>query len=150
MLDSFQPASPASRRMEHSRLYGGRDWHAAVQWHRHANQFATTAMSDKLTTETTKFLQHSVCQHSCLLRSFRVLRPLKLITNIPSLQVVIKSIVKAMMPLVNIIVLLFFFIVIFSIIGLESYSGDFKILLEILDLPGGPRLAYAYPHADNV
>merc|ERR1712071_136466 len=60
-----------------------------------------------------------------LLRSFRVLRPLKLITNVPSLQVVLKSIAKAMVPLLHIAVLLLFFIIICSIIGLEIYSGSF-------------------------
>merc|ERR1712226_1095020 len=60
-----------------------------------------------------------------LLRSFRVLRPLKLITNVSSLQVVLKSIAKAMVPLLHILVLLVFFIIIWSIIGLELYNGAF-------------------------
>ena len=60
-----------------------------------------------------------------LLRSFRVLRPLKLITNVSSLQVVLKSIAKAMVPLLHILVLLVFFIIIVSIIGLEMYNGVF-------------------------
>ena len=58
-----------------------------------------------------------------LLRSFRVLRPLKLITNVPSLQVVMMSIAKAMIPLLQIMILLLFWIIVCSIIGLEFYSG---------------------------
>lgn len=41
------------------------------------------------------------------------------------LQVVLKSIMKAMVPLLQIAVLLLFFIVICSIIGLELYMGKF-------------------------
>ncbi|XP_070508111.1 voltage-dependent calcium channel type A subunit alpha-1 isoform X7 [Chironomus tepperi] len=57
------------------------------------------------------------------LRAIRVLRPLKLVSGIPSLQVVLKSIIKAMAPLLQIGVLVLFAIVIFAIIGLEFYSG---------------------------
>uniref|UniRef100_A0A8C9SUH5 Voltage-dependent N-type calcium channel subunit alpha n=1 Tax=Scleropages formosus TaxID=113540 RepID=A0A8C9SUH5_SCLFO len=52
------------------------------------------------------------------LRAVRVLRPLKLVSGIPSLQVVLKSIMKAMVPLLQIGLLLFFAIVMFAIIGL--------------------------------
>ena len=60
-----------------------------------------------------------------ILRAFRVLRPLKLVNGVPSLQVVLSSILKAMAPLMNIALLVFFCIVIFAIIGLEFYSGIF-------------------------
>uniref|UniRef100_H9G9Q8 Voltage-dependent P/Q-type calcium channel subunit alpha-1A n=1 Tax=Anolis carolinensis TaxID=28377 RepID=H9G9Q8_ANOCA len=59
------------------------------------------------------------------LRAVRVLRPLKLVSGIPSLQVVLKSIMKAMIPLLQIGLLLFFAILIFAIIGLEFYMGKF-------------------------
>ncbi|XP_069460425.1 voltage-dependent P/Q-type calcium channel subunit alpha-1A isoform X15 [Ambystoma mexicanum] len=59
------------------------------------------------------------------LRAVRVLRPLKLVSGIPSLQVVLKSIMKAMIPLLQIGLLLFFAILIFAIIGLEFYIGKF-------------------------
>uniref|UniRef100_A0A665WTY3 Calcium channel, voltage-dependent, R type, alpha 1E subunit b n=1 Tax=Echeneis naucrates TaxID=173247 RepID=A0A665WTY3_ECHNA len=57
------------------------------------------------------------------LRAVRVLRPLKLVSGIPSLQIVLKSIMKAMIPLLQIGLLLFFAILMFAIIGLEFYSG---------------------------
>ncbi|XP_069017525.1 voltage-dependent N-type calcium channel subunit alpha-1B isoform X4 [Embiotoca jacksoni] len=59
------------------------------------------------------------------LRAVRVLRPLKLVSGIPSLQVVLKSIMKAMVPLLQIGLLLFFAIVMFAIIGVEFYMGKF-------------------------
>ncbi|XP_078713982.1 voltage-dependent N-type calcium channel subunit alpha-1B-like isoform X2 [Lampetra fluviatilis] len=59
------------------------------------------------------------------LRAVRVLRPLKLVSGIPSLQVVLKSIMKAMIPLLQIGMLLFFAILMFAIIGLEFYVGKF-------------------------
>ncbi|XP_062867334.1 voltage-dependent N-type calcium channel subunit alpha-1B [Trichomycterus rosablanca] len=60
------------------------------------------------------------------LRAVRVLRPLKLVSGIPSLQVVLKSIMKAMVPLLQIGLLLFFAIVMFAIIGVEFYMGKFQ------------------------
>merc|ERR1719411_610146 len=57
------------------------------------------------------------------LRTFRVLRPLKLVSGVPSLQVVMSAIGKAIGPLVNIALLLLFAIIIFAIIGLEFYAG---------------------------
>nr|XP_042909199.1 voltage-dependent calcium channel type A subunit alpha-1 isoform X2 [Parasteatoda tepidariorum] len=68
------------------------------------------------------------------LRAIRVLRPLKLVSGIPSLQVVLKSIIKAMAPLLQIGLLVLFAIVIFAIIGLEFYSGALhKTCYNILD-----------------
>ena len=72
------------------------------------------------------------------LRAIRVLRPLKLVSGVPSkiggsltvchipcpgLQVVLKSIIKALAPLMQIGLLVMFAILIFAIIGLEFYSG---------------------------
>ncbi|TRY59909.1 hypothetical protein DNTS_010051 [Danionella cerebrum] len=67
------------------------------------------------------------------LRAVRVLRPLKLVSGIPSLQIVLKSIIKAMVPLLQIGLLLFFAILMFAIIGLEFYSG--KLHHTCLPLP---------------
>ncbi|CAC5382662.1 CACNA1B [Mytilus coruscus] len=59
------------------------------------------------------------------LRAVRVLRPLKLVSGIPSLQVVLKSIIRAMAPLLQVCLLVLFAIVMFAIVGLEFYSGAF-------------------------
>eukprot|EP00794_Sanderia_malayensis_P016249 gene16249-17890_t len=59
------------------------------------------------------------------LRAMRVLRPLKLVSGIPSLQVVMKSIARAMAPLLQICLLVGFVIVIYAIIGLEFLPGLF-------------------------
>lgn len=69
------------------------------------------------------------------LRAIRVLRPLKLVSGIPSLQVVLKSIIKAMAPLLQIGLLVLFAIVIFAIIGLEFYSGIFHRTCYSLEDP---------------
>ncbi|XP_056643355.1 voltage-dependent calcium channel type A subunit alpha-1 isoform X22 [Diorhabda sublineata] len=76
-----------------------------------------------LTGSMTVFAEANVDVDLRMLRSFRVLRPLKLVSRIPSLQVVLKSIIKAMAPLLQIGLLVLFAIVIFAIIGLEFYSG---------------------------
>ncbi|KAI8429618.1 hypothetical protein MSG28_000214 [Choristoneura fumiferana] len=67
------------------------------------------------------------------LRAIRVLRPLKLVSGVPSLQVVLKSIIKAMAPLLQIGLLVLFAIVIFAIIGLEFYSGALHKTCEIMN-----------------
>ncbi|VDO49285.1 unnamed protein product [Schistosoma margrebowiei] len=60
-------------------------------------------------------------------RALRVLRPLKLVTGFESLQIVLKSIIRAMAPLLQISLLVLFAIIIFAIIGLEFYSGGFHM-----------------------
>uniref|UniRef100_A0A8C9TSG1 Calcium voltage-gated channel subunit alpha1 E n=1 Tax=Scleropages formosus TaxID=113540 RepID=A0A8C9TSG1_SCLFO len=67
------------------------------------------------------------------LRAVRVLRPLKLVSGIPSLQIVLKSIMKAMVPLLQIGLLLFFAILMFAIIGLEFYSGKLHLTCAVLN-----------------
>ncbi|XP_038604664.1 voltage-dependent L-type calcium channel subunit alpha-1S [Tachyglossus aculeatus] len=57
------------------------------------------------------------------LRAFRVLRPLRLVSGVPSLQVVLNSIIKAMVPLLHIALLVLFMIIIYAIIGLELFKG---------------------------
>uniref|UniRef100_A0A672HZ14 Voltage-dependent calcium channel type A subunit alpha-1 n=1 Tax=Salarias fasciatus TaxID=181472 RepID=A0A672HZ14_SALFA len=75
------------------------------------------------------------------LRAVRVLRPLKLVSGIPSLQIVLKSIMKAMVPLLQIGLLLFFAILMFAIIGLEFYSGKLHHTLDSseFEFPCGVR-----------
>ncbi|KAL1020919.1 hypothetical protein UPYG_G00006400 [Umbra pygmaea] len=56
------------------------------------------------------------------LRAFRVLRPLRLVTGVPSLQVVMNSILKAMLPLLHIGLLVFFMVTLYAIVGLELFK----------------------------
>merc|ERR1712013_364763 len=60
------------------------------------------------------------------LRAFRVLRPLRLVSGVPSLQIVLASILKALMPLFYIALLVFFVIIIYAIIGVELFRGKFR------------------------
>uniref|UniRef100_A0A914W0S6 Voltage-dependent L-type calcium channel subunit alpha n=1 Tax=Plectus sambesii TaxID=2011161 RepID=A0A914W0S6_9BILA len=57
------------------------------------------------------------------LRAFRVLRPLRLVSGVPSLQVVLNAILRAMVPLLHIALLVMFVIIIYAIIGLELFCG---------------------------
>ena len=73
------------------------------------------------------------------LRAFRVLRPLRLVSGVPSmsfylsftsfeqrvlgLQVVLNAILRAMIPLLHIAMLVMFVIIIYAIIGLELFCG---------------------------
>ncbi|XP_072756807.1 ca[2+]-channel protein alpha[[1]] subunit D isoform X3 [Anoplolepis gracilipes] len=75
------------------------------------------------------------------LRAFRVLRPLRLVSGIPSLQVVLNSILRAMVPLLHIALLVLFVIIIYAIIGLELFFGKMhktcrhNLTDEIMDGP---------------
>jgi voltage-dependent calcium channel P/Q type alpha-1A len=70
-------------------------------------------------------LDSSILTKMKLLKMGRVFRPLKMISNSPDLQMVMGAILKALSPIMNIFVLLIFFILIFSIIGIEFYAGKF-------------------------
>ncbi|XP_066499843.1 calcium channel, voltage-dependent, L type, alpha 1S subunit, b [Hoplias malabaricus] len=56
------------------------------------------------------------------LRAFRVLRPLRLVSGVPSLQVVMNSILKAMLPLFQVALLVFFLVTLYAIMGLELFK----------------------------
>ncbi|XP_034552493.1 voltage-dependent L-type calcium channel subunit alpha-1D [Notolabrus celidotus] len=66
------------------------------------------------------------------LRAFRVLRPLRLVSGVPSLQVVLNSIIKAMVPLLHIALLVLFVIIIYAIIGLELFIGKMHATCYII------------------
>uniref|UniRef100_A0A3Q2ZLU0 Voltage-dependent L-type calcium channel subunit alpha n=1 Tax=Kryptolebias marmoratus TaxID=37003 RepID=A0A3Q2ZLU0_KRYMA len=70
------------------------------------------------------------------LRAFRVLRPLRLVSGVPSLQVVLNSIIKAMVPLLHIALLVLFVIIIYAIIGLELFIGKMHATCYIADVIG--------------
>nr|XP_026689963.1 voltage-dependent L-type calcium channel subunit alpha-1D isoform X2 [Ciona intestinalis] len=57
------------------------------------------------------------------LRAFRVLRPLRLVSGVPSLQVVLNAIIRAMLPLLHIALLVMFVIIIYAVVGLELFKG---------------------------
>lgn len=61
------------------------------------------------------------------LRAFRVLRPLRLVSGVPSLQVVLNSILRAMVPLFHIALLVLFVMIIYAIIGLELFCGKLNM-----------------------
>lgn len=63
----------------------------------------------------------------------------------PGLQVVLKSIMKAMIPLLQIGLLLFFAILMFAIIGLEFYMGKFHT--TCFDNHTGKRVCLVVPQS---
>lgn len=82
------------------------------------------------------------------LRAFRVLRPLRLVSGVPSLQVVLNSILRAMLPLFHIALLVLFVIIIYAIIGLELFCG--KLHRTCVDkLTGDVALEIPHPCATS-
>ncbi|XP_044182314.1 voltage-dependent L-type calcium channel subunit alpha-1D-like isoform X2 [Acropora millepora] len=76
-----------------------------------------------LATILVKALMSSGAFNVKALRAFRVLRPLRLVSGVPSLQVVLNSIIKALIPLFHIALLVVFVVIIYAIIGVELFMG---------------------------
>ncbi|KAK3797828.1 hypothetical protein RRG08_052427 [Elysia crispata] len=74
-------------------------------------------------SQVLSFVQHKGFDVKAL-RAVRVLRPLRLVSRAPSLQVVLNSIVRAMVPLLHIALLVIFVIIIYAIVGLELFCGS--------------------------
>jgi hypothetical protein len=60
------------------------------------------------------------------LRSFRVLRPLRTISGIEGLRIIVSSMIAAMPLLMDTILILIFFFIIFGIAGVQLWSGLLK------------------------
>ena len=58
-----------------------------------------------------------------ILRTFRLLRPLRSLAAIPSMKVVVNTLFNSISQLVQIILLNMFFILIFAIFGLQMWTG---------------------------
>jgi len=61
-----------------------------------------------------------------VLRSFRVLRPLRTISGIEGLRVIVSALISSLKALLNAVVVLVFFFLIFAIGGLQLFSGILK------------------------
>ena len=57
------------------------------------------------------------------LRAFRLLRPLKLLTAMPSMKVLLSTLFESILSLGGILGLAIFFFVIFSILGVSIWNG---------------------------
>ena len=58
------------------------------------------------------------------LRVFRVLRPLRTIKRIQGLRILVVSLLKSLPMLLNIGIIVFFMLVVFSVIGMQLYMGE--------------------------
>ena len=69
--------------------------------------------------------RHGASEHldAKALRAFRVLRPLRVLSGVGSLQIVLNSIVRAMVPLLHVAVLVLLLIMTYAITGLELFAG---------------------------
>lgn len=62
-----------------------------------------------------------------VLRSFRVIRPLRTISSIQGLRVIVSALINSMHLLVDTVLVLLFFFLIFAIAGVQLFSGQFKM-----------------------
>jgi len=62
-------------------------------------------------------------QNMSILRTFRLFRPLKTLTAVPSMKLLIGTLFSSVQQVSNILVLNFYFILIFAIFGLHMWQG---------------------------
>jgi voltage-dependent calcium channel L type alpha-1D len=60
-----------------------------------------------------------------VLRTFRILRPLKSIKSFPQVALIVTSLAKALLELGDVTIIVGFFVLLFSIIGLQTFSGPY-------------------------
>uniref|UniRef100_A0A0G4I592 Ion transport domain-containing protein n=1 Tax=Chromera velia CCMP2878 TaxID=1169474 RepID=A0A0G4I592_9ALVE len=70
------------------------------------------------------FLQGSY--NFSILRSIRILRPLRTINRFPGMRVIVKSLLDSLPLLADAFILFLFIVLFFGIIGLQLYSGAFR------------------------
>lgn len=69
------------------------------------------------------------------LRTFRVLRPLKSIKSIPSMRNLVSALLKSLHGFFNVALFLTFIFLLFSILGLDYYSGAYYYQCRITPRP---------------
>ena len=65
-------------------------------------------------------------QNITVIRTIRILRPLRTINTIPEMKILTISILKSLPMLCDIFVLLFLFLLIFALVGIQLYGGLFS------------------------
>lgn len=78
------------------------------------------------------FLQGSGVNLSAL-RSFRVIRPLRTISSVQGLRVIVSSLINAVPLLRDSLLVLFFFFLVFAIAGTQLFTGAFKNRCYFMD-----------------
>ena len=69
------------------------------------------------------------------LRAFRLLRPLKLLTSIPSLKLLLGTLINSVQSLGGIMGLAIFFFTIFSILGVAVWQGKIHYRCYMTEFP---------------
>ena len=60
------------------------------------------------------------------IRTIRILRPLRTINSIPNMKVLVNSILNSIPMLVDIFIMFLFLLLVFGIVGTQSYAGLFR------------------------
>ncbi|CAG9330459.1 unnamed protein product [Blepharisma stoltei] len=87
-----------------------------------------------LTVYISKFYSNQGLNFNAL-RSLRVLRPLKSISSLKGLKVLVLALLGSIVPLANILIILFFVLLLYAIIGYQLFGGLFKY--QCMDLETG-------------
>eukprot|EP00899_Mesostigma_viride_P006469 jgi/Mesvir1/15823/Mv03377-RA.1 len=76
----------------------------------------------------------------CAMRTLRVLRPLRLLTRVPELQVVTNALIRSLSSLWNVVIVAVLFWLIFGLLGMQLFAGRFYYCSDD-SLAGSPREA---------
>ncbi|KAF0685333.1 Aste57867_22753 [Aphanomyces stellatus] len=69
------------------------------------------------------------------IRVLRVLRPLRTLHSLPGLRVLTNALLASLPALANVFILLLFVMLVFAILGMESYRGDFHFRCRVTPFP---------------
>ncbi|KAK9816645.1 hypothetical protein WJX72_003272 [[Myrmecia] bisecta] len=75
-----------------------------------------------------------------VLRTIRVLRPLRTISALPGMQLLIKTLLAAIPMLGNVLVMCAFFFIVFGILGVQLFKGVLRYRCFVLDAKNNPLL----------
>ena len=70
-----------------------------------------------------------------VLRAFRILRPLRSISRLPGLRRVIQSLISSIPYLIDLVILVGFCLLIFSILGMQLFSGKMHYRCRLTEFP---------------
>jgi hypothetical protein len=69
------------------------------------------------------------------IRTLRIMRPLKSINSVKGIRILVISLIEALPDLGNVVVFLFFIIVLFGILGMQLFGGVFENRCRLTNVP---------------
>ena len=112
--------------------------------HAHTHTHRTTPLTP-LPTHNSIIEMLDIGPNLTVLRTFRVLRPLRSLARFPGLRKILGALMDSIPDLLNVIILFMFFVICFSILGLVFWSGLLHARCRVTPYP----LKFSYFEDNN-